>query len=215
MWFMKKARFFSLLTLVFCAMLITTSSFAQTTSDTVNTGQTNDPMVVDPGTPNDSIAVHPGHTNDPMAVMTDTGFITKNIMDNIMEIQLSKLGRDKGTSPLVKKAAAQMITDHMAILTDLRKLAVNTRNSKPFNSMPNMAPTDMPQGSDFDAKWASAMLTMHEAKIDELEKFAATTRDVGLKLAIGKALPKIRAHKTLLTKIPGVQLKEDPNAVIH
>jgi predicted outer membrane protein len=214
---MKKVRFLSLSALVFSMLLVANTSSAQTGSDTVNTGQTNDPMVVDPGTPNDSIAVDldPGHTNDPMAMLTDTGFISKNIMDNIMEIQLSKLGRDKGTSPLVKKAAAQIITDHTAILNDLRRLAAKSGNSKPVPSMPQMAPTDMPKGSDFNAKWASGMLTMHEAKIAELEKFAATTRNADLKLAIGKALPKIRAHKVLLSKIPGAKLKEDPNAVIH
>lgn len=190
-------------------------SFAQTSADTVKTGKTNDPMVVNPDKSNDGIAVNPGKTNDPMAAMTDTGFINKNIMDNMMEIQLSKLGRDKATSAAVKKVAGQMITDHTAILNDLKRLAARKGATNQLHEMPVMPPADMSAGTDFDAKWASAMLTMHEAKIDELEKFMATTRDAGIKAAIGKALPKIRAHRDMLAKIPGAKVTEDPNSVLQ
>jgi putative membrane protein len=184
----------------------------------INPGTPNDNGVVNPGKANDEGVVYPGNTNDDMAAMTDSGFINKNIMDNTIEIQLSKLGRDKGTSPAVKKAAAIMITDHTAILNDLKKLAAKKQTGSKgsqMNDMQGMAPTDIPQGADFNSKWASAMLTMHEAKISELEKFMRTTHDPALKAAIGRALPKIRAHRALLAKIPGAEVTKDPNAVIQ
>ena len=215
-----------------------TSAFAQTSPGTVNPGSANDPMAVDPGNandsngvhsnktndpmlvtpgkPNDSLAVKPGKTNDPMAAMTDTGFINKNIIDNQMEIQLAKLGREKGTSAAVKKVAGQMVTDHTAILNDLRRLAAKKGAGSAAGNMD--AKPDMPadlSGGDFNAKWASAMLTMHEAKIDELEKFSATTHDEALKAAIGKALPKIRAHRNMLAKLPGAKVTKEPNSVVQ
>lgn len=192
------------------------SSFGQTTSDTVNTGKTNDAMVINPGMPNDSLAVNPGETNDEMVAMSDTGFINKNISDNLMEIQLSKMGRNKSTSPAVKKVAGQMITDHTAILNDLRRLAAkNGAGAGNSHAMPHMMPSETPKGANFNAKWASLMLTMHEAKIAELEKFMTATQNAGIKAAISKALPKIKAHTSLLAKLPGAKVTEDPNSVIQ
>ena len=236
---MKKINSFPKL-LVAGFLLLASTSFAQTEGDTVKTGSShdegvvnpgkpNDPMVVDPGQtndrgvvdpskPNDKSLMDPGRTNDDMATMTDTGFINKNIMDNMMEIRLSKLGRDKATSAAVKKAATVMITDHTAILNDLKKLAGKKQagsKENQMNGMHGMPPADISEGADFNKKWASAMLTMHEEKIDELEKFMMTTHDADLKAAIGKALPKIRAHRVLLAKIPGAKVTDDHNSVIH
>lgn len=237
---MKKIKFLPKL-LVIGSLFVASSSFAQTSSDTVKTGKPNDegvvnpgkpndPMVVDPGQtnddgvvkpgkPNDEGVIDPGKTNDDMATLTDTGFINKNIMDNTLEIKLSKLGRDKGTSAAVKKAATVMITDHTAILNDLKKLAAKkqagSKRGTQMNGMAEMAPTDIPEGEDFNTKWASAMLTMHEAKIDELEKFMGATHDEDIKAAIGKALPKVKAHAAMLEKIPGAKVTHDPNSVIH
>ena len=216
---MKKTAHSSYRTFLAAVLIFTlSSSYAQTEGDTVKTGKTNDPMVVNPGKGHDdSIAVNPGKTNDPMAAMTDTGFINKNIMDNMMEIQLSKLGRDKGSSAAVKKVANLMITDHTAILKDLRTLAAKkgtgAKNSD-MHSMPAMPPAEIAEGTDFDAKWASAMLTMHEAKIAELEKFMSITQDTGIKMAASKALPKIRAHRDLLAKIPGAKVMEEPHSAV-
>lgn len=211
---MKKIRFLSKLLFSCLLFFLCYSSFAQASGDTIKTGKANDPMVVNPGTVNDSLSVNPGKPNDPMATMTDTGFINKNIEDNIMEIQMAKLGRDKVTSAAAKKVAGQMITDHTAILNDLRKLAVKSGAGIKDHDMPQALP-NIPEGSDFTAKWASAMLTMHEAKIDELEKFMVVTQNKGLKAAIAKALPKIKMHRNLLAKIPGAKVTEDPNSIIH
>jgi len=236
---MKKITFFPKLLLA-CSLLVASTSFAQSPGDTVKTGKPNDegvvspgkpndPMVVDPGQPNDKGVlnpgkpndegvVDPGNTNDDMAAMTDSGFLNKNIMDNMMEIKLSKLGQDKGTSTAVKKAASVMITDHTAILNDLKKLAAKKQsNLKPsqMNDMQGMSQSDIPEGADFNAKWASAMLTMHKAKVSELEEFMRSTHDAEIKTAIGKALPKIRAHIALLAKIPGAKIMKEPDSSLQ
>src|SRR5437868_2392257 len=106
---MKKISNLFIPMLSVCLMATSAGAFAQTSSGTVNPGTANDPMVVDPGRANDSIAVKPGKTNDDMATLTDTGFINKNIVDNMMEVQLSKLAVDKSTSADVKKVARLMV----------------------------------------------------------------------------------------------------------
>ena len=194
----------------FCALLFVFTceiSFSQTSIDTVKTGKTNDPMVINPGETVDKMAVKPGKTNDDMAAFTDTGFISKNITDNIMEIKLAKLGQTKGTSAQVKRAAALMVNDHTIILNELKKLAAKKGISPKsyMNTMP-LSPDDI-TGGDFDKTWASQMLTMHEAKIAELENTIQQSSDIDIKAAATKALPKIKLHRAILMKINGTKLK--------
>lgn len=184
------------------------SSFAQTSKDTVKAGRANDPMNVNPGKANDGMAVKPADPHDGMSVMSDTSFLAKNILDNRHEIELAKLGQAKGTSAAVKKAAAMMITDHTTILNDLVKLAARKQGSSTTDrhgmDMPSF---NLAQGEAFDRAWASEMLTMHEAKITELESFLSLTKDTALKAAVLRAIPKIKAHRDLLSAIPGAKEK--------
>lgn len=184
------------------------ASFAQTQGDTVKTGKTNDPMVINPGGASDSMTVKPEKTNDAMAAFTDTGFISKNITDNLIEIKLAKLAQAKGTGAQVKKAAALIISDHTIMLNDLKKLAAKKGVSQK-GSMPDMAsmPADIVMGSDFNKTWASQMLTMHEEKIAELENTISLSADKDIKAAASRALPKMKLHRDMLLKISGAKSK--------
>lgn len=65
-----------------------------------------------------------GNTNQTeTTVMSDTAFISKNIMDNETEIQLARLGTQKSFDPQIKNLSQQMVSDHTEILNDLRKVA--------------------------------------------------------------------------------------------
>ncbi len=78
---MKKIKLF------FCVAAILTgqSLFAQVTKDTIKTTKPNDPMVI-----------HPGRAHDPNAMLTDTGFITSNIIASVEAIALGKMALEKG-----------------------------------------------------------------------------------------------------------------------
>ncbi len=188
--------------------------YAQTGKDTVKTGETNDPMVVNPGQTNDSMTVKPLKPNDNNAVLTDTGFINKNIADNMMEIQLSKIARDKGTGTEIKRIADQMIKDHTELLNDLKKLAAIKKTGGSNHSMPDLPQADMKPAENFNQVWASQMLTMHAAKIAELEKYITITQDAAIKTLAANALRKIRMHNDLLEKIPGAKA-DVPNTSVH
>ena len=202
--------FLSIIIIFICRL-----SSAQTSKDTVNPGHANDPMIVNPGKVNDGMAVKPAKPNDGMSVLSDTAFLAKNIMDNRMEIRLSKLGQERGTTAEVKKVAALMITDHTALLNELEKLA----SAKPGNGKANqeesaMPPTNFPEGKAFDQAWAGQMLTMHEAKIAELESFLSLTKDAALKSAVMKAIPRLKVHREMLLKIPGAKDKSRSSQTI-
>ena len=212
---MKKSEIFIqalvLSTTIFFAAF---TSYAQTSKDTVKLGHGNDPMNVNPGKANDGMAVKPGDPHDGMSVLSDTGFLNKNIMDNQMEIKLSKLGQEKGTDPTTKKAAALMISDHTALLQELQRLASAKPGVSSKSGVADLPTTNFPEGKEFDAAWAAQMLTMHDAKIAEMERFLSLTKDPALKAVVLKALPKIKAHRELLLKIPGVKGKSGQSQII-
>jgi len=190
------------------------ASFGQTSKDTVKLGHGNDQMNVNPGKANDGMAVKPGDPHDGMSVLSDTSFLTKNIMDNRKEIQLAKLGQEKGTDPATKKVAAVMISDHTALLNDLEKLASAKSGRSSNADAADMPASNFPNGKEFDAAWAGQMLTMHEAKIAELERFLTISKDSALKSVVLKALPKIKAHREMLSKIPGAKGKSGTTQII-
>jgi putative membrane protein len=147
--------------------------------------------------------VKPGPANDASVVMTDNDFISKNINDNMMEVKLAELGRDKGTDARVKKAATQMISDHTQMLNDLKILAARKKvevAAANTNVMTNPALAQA-TGKEFDQTWATQMLSMHEAKINELQNVLTQTQDADIKALASKALPKIKMHKEMLAKI--------------
>jgi predicted outer membrane protein len=200
--------------------------------------------------------------------MSDTGFISKNIMDNMMEIQLSEMGRDRATNPQIKKLASQMIKDHTQMLADLRKAGrkmnmmgmndtatrmgtgmpddmsattseavgatgtdtnrtsgrttktdttttsnatgsnqANTsknpgmRMGSSMNSTQSMNDLQTTAGAAFDKMWTAKMLTMHDAKIAELQTAASTIKNFELKSVVTKALPKVMMHRDMLARI--------------
>ena len=145
-----------------------------------------------------------GQGNDVTAAMSDTGFISKNIMDNTMELQLSKVGRDKGTDGRVKKVANQMVTDHTQMLNELKAIATkkgasnSVAHTMDMTSMPALANAS---GKEFDKMWTTQMLTMHETKLAELQNFVNATQDPDLKALAIKAMPKIKSHRDILASI--------------
>jgi len=212
---MKKTQNCIKALVLFTAIFFAASvSFGQTSKDTVKLGHGNDPINVNPGKANDGMAVKPGDPHDGMSVLSDTSFLAKNILDNRKEIQLAKLGQEKGTDPATKKVAAVMISDHTALLNDLEKLASakSARSSK--SDAADMPAPDFPNGKEFDAAWAGQMLTMHDAKIAELERFLTLSKDPALKSVVLEALPKIKAHREMLSKIPGAKGKSGTSQII-
>lgn len=134
-----------------------------------------------------------------MAATTDTGFVRKNIMDNMMEIRLSEIGRDASTSDSVKALATQMITDHTQILDDLTTIGGRLGAAAPDTT--NMPTGDATAREDFDKTWLNQMLVMHQAKVKELQMAAPMLKDPALKAAAKSALPKIQLHTQMLQRL--------------
>lgn len=205
---------------VVALVILTSSATAQTGKDTVTTGKANDKMVVKPGTHQDQeMVVKAAPANDGAVVLSDTGFINKNINDNYIEVQVSKMALSKGTGSQIRKIATQLMAEHNQMLADFRQLAEKKGAIKraagmmPGSDLPQVPSLKVQPSTNFNAAWASFMLTMHEDKIVEMEKYLAITQDEDLKTLIGTSLPKIRRHRDMLKQIPGAKVVSGENTV--
>jgi putative membrane protein len=190
-------------------MACNSNSNSTTESDSSMSSQSK----VDTSTRVDSNAVvTQGPTNDANVVMSGNDFISKNITDNEMEIELAKMQVDKGTSQQLKKAARQIMDDHTQMLNDLRALAAKKQVTVPATNTQMSAMASLPSttGKEFDAAWLGQMLTMHEAKINELENALTQTQDADVKTLATKALSQIKSHRDMLMKITGTTVSAQP-----
>lgn len=138
---------------------------------------------------------------------TDTAFISKNIMDNMMEIQLSTLGVKNSSTPAIKKVSATMIKDHTMILASLKAAARKKGMSVPGNDQMMMSmsmPTPVPDlssltGAAFDKAYVTQMLLMHNNKVTELKStINGPTIGPDVKALARTALAKIQVHTETL-----------------
>jgi predicted outer membrane protein len=56
-------------------------------------------------------------------------------------------------------------------------------------------------GPEFDSKWVSHMLSMHQAKLRELNTASSTVTEPQLKTIITSAIPKVQMHIDRLTTL--------------
>ena len=140
----------------------------------------------------------------------DTAFISKNIMENVVEISLAQLGEQKSVDPEIKKAANQIIADQNQVLSDLKKIGrkknmveanENNNGSPNITSYPGLQGLENATGREFEKIWLLQMLSRQEAKIAELETTSPQLSDVELKSVANRALQKIKIHRDMLSRM--------------
>jgi predicted outer membrane protein len=136
-----------------------------------------------------------------MGPITDTGFLRKGIISNMMEIKMSEAARDRGNSA-VRKVAAQMIKDHTQMLSDLTSLAGKMGVEVPDESTMSMNTMDDMTSDQFNRTWATQMFVMHKKKVRDLQMAIPKLQDPTLKAAASSALPKVKLHTEMLAKLP-------------
>jgi putative membrane protein len=200
----KLISYFPHLFIVATLTLAGACNSAQTHDDTDRTKSENGKS--DPNTPDTSMTdttrlAKSGASTNNSAEKMDTGFVSKNIMDNMMEVQLAKMGRDKGTNKQLTKIANQIITDHTQMLNELKTVAAKKKVTVPANGpmdMPVMQSLSNAKGKNFDQAWKDEMLKMHEAKIEELQNAINQITDAEIKAVASNALPKVKLHRDML-----------------
>lgn len=56
-------------------------------------------------------------------------------------------------------------------------------------------------GAAFDRMWVSQMLSMHQAKLTELQTAQGQIKDPELRAAVTRAIPMIKSHRDMLSRM--------------
>ncbi len=131
-------------------------------------------------------------------------FITQTIKANMGEIKLSQLAQSKASSPEIKQLASMMVKHHTQMLNELKSMASakqatadtseNDITRAAYQNLSNV------QGKDFDDKWRSQMLQLHENASEEFRTMQSMTTDAQLKQWLDKTIPIVEQHRDLLAK---------------
>jgi len=156
----------------------------------------------------DAMGAAVGATSAATVGAHDTGaFVENAVQGNMYEIEAGKIAQQKATSPDVKAFAKTMVTDHTAMLNELKPVITKAGQT---------APTQLDQrrnglldnlraaGKDFDKTYLDQQVAAHQETLTLLKGYADNGDNPDLKAAAAKAVPKVQAH---LDKAKALQAK--------
>jgi len=117
---------------------------------------------------------------------------------NMAEVEVGKLGQEKGKSQEVKDFAKHMVEDHGRMLDENKQMA--DKKSAKMPSGPNKeqqaakAKLEKMSGDDFDRAFADQMVKDHQKALKIVQDTAKNAKDAELKGAAQKAAPEIEKH---------------------
>jgi putative membrane protein len=147
-------------------------------------------------------------TTTPATGDVNAGWTDANVVDvleaaNQGEVEYSRIGAEKATSPSVKAFAQKMVKDHGAMLDGVKglatKLNVTPAPNDKANDLQKETQKDVTDlvaktGKDFDKEFMEEQVDMHQETLDLLNDLDSKTTNVDLKAAIAEAKPKVQAH---------------------
>jgi putative membrane protein len=147
-------------------------------------------------------------TTTPATGDVNAGWTDANVVDvleaaNQGEVEYSRIGAEKATSPSVKAFAQKMVKDHSAMLDGVKglatKLNVTPAPNDKANDLQKETQKDVTDlvaktGKDFDKEFMEEQVDMHQETLDLLNDLDSRTTNVDLKAAIAEAKPKVQAH---------------------
>jgi predicted outer membrane protein len=156
-----------------------------------------------------TVAAHTGHQAD-IALMEDTLFIAKNIQDAMKDMRMARMAMNKSGSQTVKKLAEQMVKDQQQMLYELKRAARSYDMVDMNGDRMNTEAAGMPDaakewqnaaGNAFDAMWIAHMLSMYDAKLNELTTISGYDESPEIRTIVRKALPIVRRNRDVLSRL--------------
>jgi putative membrane protein len=142
-------------------------------------------------------------TGDVNAAWTDANVVDVLEVANQGEVEFSRIGAEKATSPSVKQFAQKMVKDHSAMLDGVKSLAAKLSVSPAPNAKANDLQKEVQKdvtdlvaktGKDFDKEFMEEQVDMHQETLDLLNDLDSKTTNVDIKAAIAEAKPQVQAH---------------------
>jgi putative membrane protein len=125
-------------------------------------------------------------------------FMTKAAQANMAEVELGKLGAEKGQKAEVKQYGQHMVDDHSKANKELQELASQEGATLPTYVDPThkaaKARLEKLSGEAFDRAFAAQMVKDHQAAVAMFRTQARTGKDPEVKAWAEKTLPNLEEH---------------------
>lgn len=132
---------------------------------------------------------------------TDRTFLKKAAEGNMAEVEMGKLGQQKGTSSQVKQLADRLVNDHQQNQQTLQSLAQKEGATLPTSVAPNhqalKARLEKLNGAAFDKAFATEAVREHHKDIAEFKRAQSSTKNPDVKNYAAQTLPKLQEHLQL------------------
>jgi putative membrane protein len=167
----------------------------------------------DPGTSNTAVnaaqdatsaAVGAVSANTAGAISTEA-FTTNAAQSDMYEVQAGQIAQKKGQSADVKAFGKMMVTDHTAMMNEMKPLVTAAGQTPPpglderrkgmIDNL-NAAPA-----AEFDKTYLDQQEAAHKEALDLMKGYADHGDDAGLKGAASRAVPTVQAHLDKVTAL--------------
>ena len=160
----------------------------------------------DPGTGSDAINAAQDATSAAVGAtsaatvgqMSTEAFVTNATISDRYEIQAGEIAQKKGQSSDVKSFGKMMVTDHTAMMNEMKPLATAAGETPPtglderrkglIDNLNAASP------AEFDRTYLAQQEAAHNEALTLMQGYANDGDNAGLKAAAAKAVPKIQDH---------------------
>ena len=131
-------------------------------------------------------------------VRAEAGFLKQAGEHGLAEVELGRLGQEKGLHEEVKAFAARMVADHGKANEELMGLAASKGVQLPTapdrKHQRDLERLRKPAGPDFDRAYMKHMVDDHRRDVRDFERMAKNARDVDVREFASRQLVVLRAH---------------------
>ena len=146
----------------------------------------------------------------------DKSFVLEAANGGMAEVELGKLGVERGQSDAVKQFAQKMIDDHTKANTELSQLAAKKSVTLPAEPAAKQKAVkdklSKLSGADFDKQFMAQMCKDHEATVTLFKKESKSGKDVDLVSWVNQTLPTLEGHNTMAKDVDS-QVKKAPKSM--
>lgn len=139
----------------------------------------------------------------------DRSFMNEAATGGMAEVELGRLGAEKGQSADVKKFGQRMVDDHSKANDELKQLAAKKGVTLPTDlTSEQKAEKDKLSklsGAAFDKEFMSTMVSDHDKVVKAFQDKAKDAKDADLKAFVTKTLPTLEEHQRMAKEIKGKQ----------
>jgi putative membrane protein len=135
----------------------------------------------------------------------DKKFLKNAAQDNLAEIKLAQLAVKTSKNPTVTTFAQKMITDHHALLTGAKPVAMQAGVTPPTG--PSMTADaeymklKVLSGDSFDKSYVKTMVSDHREDLDKVKAEHESTQNASMKKLTGHASDVIAGHLQMIEGI--------------